>query len=90
METYVIEFYLYCRWKDLPPTYRLYFDDELMTERTYIWHNDEHVLQERVPVITDFNNVNITIEQVGQHSGTFSVKHLKTDPPSLDVNINIV
>jgi len=90
METYVIEFYLYCRWKDLPPTYRLYFDDELMTERTYIWHNDTHVLQERLPIITDSNKVTITIEQIGQQSGTFSIKHLKTDPSSLHVNVDIV
>ena len=90
METYVIEFYLYCRWKDLPPTYRLYFDDELVTERTYIWHNDTHVLQERVPVTTDSNKATIRIEQVGQHSGIFNVKHLKTDPPSLHINVDIV
>ena len=90
METYIIEFYLYCKWKDLPPTYRLYFDDELMTERTYIWDNETHVLQERLPVMTDSNKVNILIEQVGQHSGTFSVKHIKTDPPELYINVDIV
>jgi len=90
MKTYVIEFYLYCQWKDLPPTYRLYFNDELMTERTYIWHNDKHVLQERLPVSTDSNKATITIEQVGQHSGTFRIAHIKTNPPSLTVNVDIV
>ena len=87
METYVIEFYLYCEWEDLPPTYRVYLNDELMTERTYIWHNDSHVLQERVPVmVEDGTPLNIKIEQVGPHSGKFSVKR-KFTPPLVNFNI---
>jgi len=88
METYVIEFYLYCEWKDLPPTYRLYFNDELMTERTYIWRNDTEVLQERVPIsIENGTPLNIKIEQIGQHSGKFSVRNHFTPPL---VNFEIV
>ena len=88
METYVIEFYLYCDWKDLPPTYRLYFNDELMTERTYLWHNDKEVLQERVPVTVENGTpLNIKIEQIGQHSGKFSVRNRFTPPL---VNFEIV
>lgn len=90
METYVIEFYLYCDWKDLPPTYRIYCDDQLMTERTYIWHNDTHVLQERLPIITAAKEANIVIEQIGQQSGEFSVKRIIRTPPELSVNIDIV
>ena len=90
MEAYVLEFYLYCDWKDVPPTYRLYFDDELMTERTYIWHNDEHVLQERVPVVADPTQPHtITIEQVGQHSGKFWTKQIISTPEALAVTVNI-
>lgn len=90
MKTYSIEFYLYCQWEYFPPTYRLYFNDELMTERTYIWDNKEHVLQERLPVITNKDNATITIKQVGQKSGTFNVKKLITDPPGLDITVEIV
>jgi len=90
MKTFVIEFYLFCIWEDIPPTYRVYFNDELMTERTYIWHNDSHVLQERLPVMTDANSANILIEQVGQHSGTFSVKKVTSDPDELTITVDIV
>lgn len=90
MKTYLIKFYLYCDWDDFPPTYRLHFDDELMTERTYIWHNKEHVLQEHIPINTDSNKATITIEQIGQKSGIFSVKHIVTTPPGLDIKIKII
>jgi len=90
MQTYIIEFYLYCEWKHLPPTYRIYCDDSLLTERTYIWHNDKHVLQERLPIITKSDKAVIRIEQVGQQSGKFSVKKVTTDPYELNVTVEIV
>ena len=89
METYVIKFYLFCRWKGVAPTYRLYFNDELLTERTYIWNNTEQVLQERVCVTTGFPTAIITVEQVGQHSGKFSTRHIQTDPPGVNVKFRI-
>jgi len=33
----VIGFNLFCEWHKVPPAYRLYLNDELLTERTYIW-----------------------------------------------------
>ena len=30
---------LFCDWHKSPPTYRLFVNDELLTERTYIWKN---------------------------------------------------
>lgn len=89
METFVIEFYLYCDWVDLPQTYRVYFNDELMTERTYIWENDSHVLQERLSVATDSNRATITIQRIGQLDGDMWVKGIKTTP-ELTVTVDIV
>lgn len=31
----IIGFNLFCEWQKAPPAYRLYVDDELLTERTY-------------------------------------------------------
>ena len=36
----IIGFNLFCEWQKAPPAYRLYVDDELLTERTYIWAKD--------------------------------------------------
>lgn len=86
MRSYKIEFYLYCDWEHFAPTYRVYFDDELMTERTYIWHNDRHVLRECLSVNADpdIGHV-IKVEQVGQQTGAFCIEGIETDPPQLSV-----
>ena len=38
---------VYCTWEGLAPTYRVYVNDELFTERTWIWTQDylEEMLQ---------------------------------------------
>ncbi len=90
MKPYLIKFYLYCQWQNLPPTYRVYFNGELMTERTYIWSNDEHVLQECIPITVATDKATILIEQVGQHSGIFSVENILCEPAGLDITVRIV
>ena len=39
-----------CNWDIEPPQYRLYVDDDLLTERTYIWRNNEQYVRERIIV----------------------------------------
>lgn len=34
-----IKFDLHCRWKDNPPVYRIFVNDELFVERTFIWRD---------------------------------------------------
>ena len=34
----LLSFNLFCYWYKNPPSYRLFVDDELLTERTYIWN----------------------------------------------------
>lgn len=38
---------VHCDWEGLPPTYRVYVNDELFSERTWIWQNEylEELLQ---------------------------------------------
>ena len=82
-----IKFYLFCDWADFPPVYRIYFDDVLLTERTYIWDNKIDVLQEHLPVHADKNTPHtVTIEQVGQLTGAFRTEGLESD---LDINVRI-
>jgi len=91
MQTCFISFNLFCKWKDFPQTYRIYLNDQLMTERDYIWDNDNHVLQERIPVVssTDDHHI-IKIEHIGQQTGRLRIDKLTTEPPGIDVKVNIV
>jgi hypothetical protein len=46
-----IKFDVYCDWEGTPPVYRIYVNDELFAERTYIWpdHYLTEVLQIQAP-----------------------------------------
>jgi len=91
MEPYRIKFLLYCDWAHFPQSYRVYFNGELMTERDYLWNNNDHVLQEILPVFADkTSSNNIIIEPLGQRTGKLRVDRLETEPPGLSVKINIV
>jgi hypothetical protein len=90
MKQCTIEFYLYCNWNTFPQSYRVYFNDELMTERSYLWHNDTHVLRERIPVNIDPSiQHNLTLEHIGQRTGKFSIADVTTNPPGLSINITL-
>jgi hypothetical protein len=43
---------VHCDWEGLPPDYRVYVDNELFAERTYIWTDCylEEILQIEAPV----------------------------------------
>ena len=43
-----IQYDVHCEWLGQPPVYRLYVNDELFTERTYIWQ--DQYLEEVVPI----------------------------------------
>jgi hypothetical protein len=43
---------IHAKWTDSPPVYRLFINDELLTERTYIWHEqylEEHIQLDVAP-----------------------------------------
>jgi len=41
-----IEVDVLCDWQSEPPAYRLYINDDLYTERTYIWRNPNQWVRE--------------------------------------------
>lgn len=44
-------FDLHCDWEGLPPSYRIYVNDELFAERTFYWVNEylQEILQIEAP-----------------------------------------
>ena len=41
---------VYCVWEDVPPRYRLFVNNELFTERTWIWKDSDIYLQEFIQI----------------------------------------
>lgn len=77
MQNFRITFNLYCTWEHYSPIYRLYFDDELMAERTYAI-DDDKCIQEMVPVYGDIDAPHtIRIEQLSPQTGKFTIEDLK-------------
>ena len=46
MQEIRIEVDVLCDWQSEPQAYRLYIDNDLYTERTYIWHNPNQWVRE--------------------------------------------
>lgn len=46
MQDIIIEVDVLCDWQSEPPSYRLYIDNELFTERDYIWRNPNQWVRE--------------------------------------------
>ena len=52
-----------CKWEGLAPIYRVYVNDELFTERTWIWQDDSY-LREEIQIEAEPGDYNIRYELV--------------------------
>ena len=52
-----------CKWEGLAPIYRVYVNDELFTERTWIWRDDFY-LREEIQIEAEPGDYNIRYELV--------------------------
>ncbi len=55
---------VYCRWIVTTYAYRIYVDDDLLTERTYVWNNNSQFVRENIVVYLDPGEHTIRIEPV--------------------------
>lgn len=61
-----------CNWEGLPPNYRVYINDELFTERTWIWQDDVF-LREEIQILADPGEYAIHYELVPPNLATLVV-----------------
>jgi hypothetical protein len=66
-------FDLDCEWEGLPPIYRVYVNDELFSERTWLWN--DHYLTERLDIQALPGVYSIRLESVGPNLSRFSVSN---------------
>ena len=59
-----VSYDVFCDWKDAPPVYRLWVNNELFAERTYRWQ-DEY-LQEEFVISAPPGKYSIRYELIGQ------------------------
>jgi hypothetical protein len=66
---------VYCEWHLRPPTYRVWVNDELFTERTWIWHNE--YLEENIAICAPPGEYQIEYELIPSNAGKLSVRNMR-------------
>ena len=69
---------IWCKWEGLPPIYRVYVNDELFSERTWIWPEDIF-LHENLQIEAAPGEYDIRYELV-----TPNLAELYVTPPTVD------
>lgn len=73
-----------CDWSGEPPRYRCYVNDELFTERTWIW--TEHYLEEQLQILAEPGQYNIRYELVDVENAKLTANNYRIThgPASVD------
>lgn len=66
---------IHCNWEGLNPSYRLYVNDELFTERTWIW--DRFYLEETVSIEAEPGDYRLRWELVPPHLAHIDVTNIR-------------
>lgn len=67
---------VYCRWTASPPAYRVYVDNDLLTERTYVWDISEQFVRENIIVNIEPGAHSLRIEPVNPEVTSFSIRNI--------------
>jgi hypothetical protein len=84
MGTVHVTFTLLCDWQGVPPVYRLYIDNELVTERTYRFKNTELTIEECIPLNIPAGPHYMHVVNVYPERGTFKVTDFKVNEKPRD------
>ena len=79
---------VHCEWKDSPPIYRAYVNDELFAERTWIW--TDMYLEECFQIEAEPGDYRIRYELVSPHLAELNVTNFRVDHGPAAVENNVV
>ena len=77
-----------CEWEGLPPIYRVYVNDELFTERTWIWKEDIY-LEELLQINAVPGDYVISYELVPPYLASLKLQNVRviTGPATVKNNV---
>ena len=67
---------VYCSWTQQPPRYRVFVNDELFAERTFIWDGG-YFLDEHLTISGPIGKYQIRCENVDPDLGEFKFKNMR-------------
>jgi hypothetical protein len=65
------------KWEGKPPSYRIYVNDEMFTERTWVWK--EEYLEEMLQIAAPPGEYKLRWEMVPPATGKITVKNLRIE-----------
>jgi hypothetical protein len=68
---------VYCKWSGEPPRYRCFVNDELFTERTWIWQNQ--YLEESIQISAPPGKYTVRYELVDPEHAAIKVRNLRIE-----------
>jgi hypothetical protein len=78
-----------CEWEGLNPIYRVFVNDELFAERTWVW--TDSYLEELLQIEAEPGDYNIRYELVPPHLAKLTVKNVRVSGnPAQIINNNIL
>jgi hypothetical protein len=77
---------LHCSWEGLPPTYRVFVNDELFSERTWIWTNN--YLEENLQISAEPGEYKIRFELVPPYLAQLWAKDLRVSVGTASITNN--
>ena len=66
-----------CKWGEEPPRYRVYVNDELFAERTWIWKDVQ--LEESLQIEAPFGAYPVRFENVDPDRGSFKFRNIRVE-----------
>lgn len=78
---------VHCDWEGLDPIYRLYVNEELFAERTWIWGSS--YLEENLQIDAEPGEYTIRYELVPPHLAQLTVENIRVDfgPGTVENNV---
>ena len=67
---------VHCHWTDSPPRYRVYVDNDLLTERTFIWPGYQNFVRENIHVNLNPGQHELKIVNVDPRFGKFEARNI--------------
>ena len=77
-----------CKWEGLNPIYRMYVNDELFAERTWLW--TDCYLEEMLQIEADPGEYAIRWELVPPHLAQLTVANLRVDHGTAEIENNVL
>lgn len=71
-------FDLECTWEGIPPVYRIYVNNELFTEREWIWSDNEYLTQ-ILQISAPAGKYDVRVETVGPCLAEFVMSNNRID-----------